>query len=82
MDYSQFQAYKELPCRFKLKSGKEVYGVVWEQKNNEEPEYYFASYNTFSKIKSTSNLTGNNYSIYKVSLEDLGYAEPMALVAA
>ena len=30
MDLSHIRPYTHKPCRFKLRSGKEVFGVIWE----------------------------------------------------
>lgn len=31
-------------CRIRMRSGKEVYGVIWEEPNTDAPELYFASF--------------------------------------
>jgi hypothetical protein len=58
MDKNDFFLYLEKPCRFRLKSGKEVYGVVWEDtaKNN-EPLLFFASSDEFYHRHSKLNTT-------------------------
>lgn len=42
-------------CRFKLKSGKEVYGIIWELKMNNLSHYYFTSASLKEKIESSPN---------------------------
>lgn len=80
MNYIDFLHYKEQPCRFKLKSGKEVFGVIWEEKHDDEVEYLFASSSTHNTYKSSENSRKQEFSngiIYKLSLEDVIYAEPL-----
>lgn len=76
MNYSDFLHYKEQHCRFKLKSGKEVYGVIWEEKHDDEIEYLFASSSVHSDYK-TAKCPLPKEKLYKLSLEDVIYAEPL-----
>jgi hypothetical protein len=78
MNYVDFLHYKEQPCRFKLKSGKEVYGVIWEEKHDDEVEYLFASSSAHNNYKATENSQISSI-IYKLSLEDVIYAEPLGI---
>ncbi|MFQ5334868.1 MAG: hypothetical protein ACE5DN_02220 [Flavobacteriales bacterium] len=43
MGASEFSPFYNKPCRFRLKSGKEVFGVIWEDIVNGNKEYFFAS---------------------------------------
>jgi len=43
MDVKRARNYYNKPCRFVLKSGKEVFGVIWEGNNGLKGEHYFAS---------------------------------------
>src|ERR1700751_6486700 len=43
MTHIEFRAYNDQPCRFRLKSGKEVFGVIWEKPQPGNTSYYFAS---------------------------------------
>ncbi len=43
---SGLKAYFNQPCRFKLRSGKEVFGVIW----SENGELLFASVETFKAL--------------------------------
>ena len=45
MEKSEARSFMEKPCRFRLKSGKEIYGVIWEwmKENSNKAEYAFAS---------------------------------------
>ncbi len=80
MNYIDFLHYKEQPCRFKLKSGKEVFGVIWEEKHDDEVEYLFASSSTHNSYKTAANARKQEFAdsiIYRLSLEDVIYAEPL-----
>ena len=35
MDFAHIRKYTHQHCRFKLRSGKEIYGVVWEVETSE-----------------------------------------------
>jgi hypothetical protein len=67
--------YLEKPCKFKLKSGKEIYGVVWKDGALQEPEICFSSKGTFEKLKAsvTKQLPGNE--IVRVSADEIVAAE-------
>ncbi|MBS1583093.1 MAG: hypothetical protein JST66_12925 [Bacteroidetes bacterium] len=39
------------PCRFKLRSGKEVYGVIWEVETNETRRLFFASVRDYERAQ-------------------------------
>ena len=43
MTRAEFIAINDQPCRFKLKTGKEVFGVIWEKPQPGGTGYYFAS---------------------------------------
>jgi len=43
MNRKDIATYFDKYCRFKLRSGKEVYGVIWENAQGEMVEHYFAS---------------------------------------
>jgi hypothetical protein len=38
-----FLSYNDRPCKFRLRSGKDVFGVIWETKQNEKHNYRFSS---------------------------------------
>jgi len=43
MRTDEIKQYYDQHCRFKLKSGKEVYGVIWEVNNGDSSRTYFSS---------------------------------------
>ena len=42
-------------CRFKLKSGKEVYGIIWQVNVEGAPAYFFTSASQKDKIETSEN---------------------------
>tara|TARA_B110000285_G_scaffold53283_1_gene60634 strand:- start:190 stop:429 length:240 start_codon:yes stop_codon:yes gene_type:complete len=42
-------------CRFKLKSGKEVYGIIWQISVEDAPAYFFTSASQRDKIETSEN---------------------------
>lgn len=42
MTQTEFNSIHDQPCRFKLKSGKEIFGVIWESPRGAKT-YFFAS---------------------------------------
>lgn len=39
------------PCRFKLKNGREVFGIIWRTGNNGNSEYFFSTLAEYNKYK-------------------------------
>ena len=69
MENNEISHFLEKPCKFKLKGGKEVYGVIW--KENSDDELYFTSsyeYQQYKQLKS-------NISKYTLSPDEVVYAE-------
>ena len=71
MDIQQISNYINRYCMFKLRSGKTVYGIIWENAHGNKVEHYFASavarekyiraeqlrdYETCEKIKTPVNI--------------------------
>ena len=51
MDNASLTRYYDKPCKFKLRSGKDIYGVVWKEGNELEETYYFSSSEDYNQIK-------------------------------
>jgi hypothetical protein len=56
MRYDEIQAYFNHHCRIKLRSGKEVFGVLWSDLNDAERAIYFASYMEHKKMLAQKRL--------------------------
>ena len=52
MGQSELQALYNHHCRFKLRSGREVYGVIWEVNTPNERSLYFASVQEYKRVMS------------------------------
>jgi hypothetical protein len=51
MELSHIRGYTHKHCRFKLKSGKEVYGVIWEVDSGDDRRLYFASVRDYERLQ-------------------------------
>jgi hypothetical protein len=51
MDLSRIRPLTHKHCRFKLKNGREVFGVVWEVESNDEKKLFFASVRDYERIQ-------------------------------
>ena len=58
MDLAHIRPYTHKPCRFKLRSGKEVFGVIWEVETTdktgvvgESKRLYFASIRDYERLQ-------------------------------
>jgi hypothetical protein len=58
MDLAYIRNFYNKHCRFKLRSGKEVYGVIWEVESPERPDMpeggrrlYFASIRDYERLQ-------------------------------
>ncbi len=69
MTRSEFIQVNDRPCRFKLKSGKEVYGVIWENPAEQEPVYFFATLGERFDARNKKNVWAT------IDLEDVVGAE-------
>ena len=70
MTRNEFLGINDQPCRFKLKTGKEVFGVIWEKKGNENASYHFASLSEWSHRSHKANTVG-----MMICLDDIVGAE-------
>ncbi len=64
-------------CRFKLKSGREVYGVIWEEQKGLAKRYYFASIGDYEKMLKCVN-GSSGAQIQQINIEDVLLAENLA----
>jgi hypothetical protein len=49
MEISSIRDFAHKHCRFKLRSGKEVFGVIWEVETNETRRLFFASVRDYER---------------------------------
>ena len=72
--------YNELPCRFKLRSGKEIFGVIWETVKQDKVVHYFTS--TIGRIRYKNAEQLNDFETCEqlkteVNLEEIVFVEPL-----
>ena len=77
MEKTKFKYYEKKPCKFILRSGKEVFGVVWEEDQANSTKYFFSSAVQYmkAKIKSSAEL---KQLAYPITLDELIHAELLA----
>ncbi len=51
MELTRIRPYAHKHCRFKLRSGKEVFGVIWEVEAGEERKLFFASIGDYERLQ-------------------------------
>lgn len=68
--------YMESPCRFILRSGKEVFGRIFETTAKSDSEYYFASNGEFMKWKNSNE---DKKIGIKIKVDDIVYVEKISL---
>lgn len=62
-------------CRFKLKSGKEVFGVVWEVESGGEKRLFFASVREYERFQRNQ---GQPINVMSLRPEEIVAAESLA----
>ena len=74
MERSIFKNFEKRHCRIKMKSGKEVYGIMWEENVTENNfKYYFSSSGDYQRLK--NRLQSALYAIYQLDLNEVIHAE-------
>jgi hypothetical protein len=63
-------------CRFVLRSGKEVFGVIWEVQSQGNAKYFFSSVSEHRQYLEEQNLSALNGTL-QVNLEDIIHAEKL-----
>ena len=66
-------------CRFKLKSGKEVYGIIWQVRIEDAPAYFFTSASQKEKIETSPNRVEMIQELgFELDINDVVMAENLA----
>lgn len=77
MNYTDLKGYFNHHCKIRLRSGKEVFGVLWEELNETDRAIYFASYIEHKKrYSSTDKGNAENLSI-KLNEDEILGIEPV-----
>ena len=80
MKRTDILTYNELPCKFRLKSGKEVFGVIWETMKQDTVVHYFASAverMRYKKAEAVNDVETCRNLITEVNIEEIISAEPL-----
>lgn len=80
MKRQEFLKYNDTLCKFKLKGGKEIFGVIWENNYDDELFHFFSTAADRMRYKIAEQL--NDQSACErlktpVELEDIVKAEPL-----
>lgn len=81
MRIEELSAFFRKNCRFRLKNGREVYGVIWEDSSNAQREYFFASasdHHRYEIAKSKNQAHLAPLRKHPVDINDIILAERMA----
>ena len=73
MEARKFRYYEHKPCKFVLRSGKQIFGIVWSEKQNDDIKYFFSSAMEYMKTKISAG--GGKESAYPITLDELIHAE-------
>lgn len=78
MNKSDLKAFYYKHCRFRLKSGKDVYGIVWEEETDGESKLHFSSAAEAAKLLQTNVLdVFHLQSDFIINADDIVGAEPV-----
>lgn len=78
MNYLKIQSLFHHHCRIKLRSGKEVFGVVWRNLSDTDKAIYFASYIEHKKLMTEKLSSPKNLDeLLKLEIEDILGIEPL-----
>ena len=82
MDLTHIRPYTHKPCRFKLRSGKEVFGVIWEVETtdklgavSESKRLYFASIRDYERLQRD---TLQPIQVWPVQADEIVHVESIA----
>ncbi len=78
MEAREIQTFFEKHCKFKLRSGKEIFGVIWEVENGRSKEHYFASifnHRLYKKAQRNNEYVEVERLMYTVNLDEIVHVE-------
>lgn len=78
MNYLKIQSLFHHHCRIKLRSGKEVFGVVWNDLSQTDKAIYFASYIEHKKLMAKQRASSIDFNkLLRLEIEDILGIEPL-----
>jgi hypothetical protein len=72
-----FLTYNDRPCKFRLRSGRDVFGVIWEIKSTNTLSYRFASLGERFTLHTNCGLVEDKSIGQLIDLEEIIHAEPL-----
>ena len=81
MKRTEFLPYNDTPCKFKLRGGKEVFGVIWENSYGNDLLHFFATAAERTRYKIAEQLNDRltcERLKTQVKLDDIVLAEPLS----
>ena len=80
MSCTDLFTYNEQPCKFRLRSGKEVFGVIWETSQRNSKVHYFSSAvgrTRYIKAEAMQDEETCKKLVTEVNIEEIVSAEPL-----
>jgi hypothetical protein len=78
MDKAELKSFYYKHCRFRLKSGKDVYGIVWDEDNEDRSKLHFSSAAQAGRLLQTNVLDEFHLqSDFIINADDIVGAEPV-----
>lgn len=81
MEISHIRSFAHAHCRFKLRSGKEVFGVIWEVESTaphgtatSDKRFFFSSIGDYERMRSQ----GTAVQVIPMEAEEIMWAERLA----
>ncbi|MBI4930943.1 MAG: hypothetical protein HY841_09290 [Bacteroidetes bacterium] len=81
MNRSEFLKFNDTPCKFKLRGGREVFGVIWENSYGNEWVHFFSTAAERMRYKIAERVNDRitcERLKTPVELEDVVLAEPLS----
>ena len=81
MNHTEFLKINDTPCKFKLRGGKEVFGVIWENNYGNQLLHFFSTAAERMRYKIAEQMNDRitcERLKTPVELEDIVLAEPLS----
>jgi len=81
MNRTEFLKFNDMPCKFKMRGGREVFGVIWENTYGEQLMHFFSTTAERMRYKA-AEMQNDRIACERlkipVELEDIVLAEPLS----
>lgn len=75
MESFKLNYFENKPCKFILSGGKQVFGIIWKERESNSPEYLFTSAINYMRLQMKQNEEVVKKYVYTINANDLVYAE-------